>query len=455
MFEFAEIVDAVPDYQEFLTVEEMDNSSKALAAKYPDLVKLEVVGQSRQGHDILKLKIGDGKKNAFMFACPHPNEPIGAMTVEYFSKALVENPEFLKATDYTWHIIKCIDIDGTKLNENWFKGPFTLTNYTRNYFRPAAYEQAEWTFPIEYKDYSFNEPIPETQVLMDVIDDLKPEFLYSLHNAGFGGTYWYISKDMPNIWEDFYKASEKNDVPLHLGEPEVPYITPFASAIYPMISKREEYDYLEKYSDKDPVESMVAGDSSYGYTLTKNLDTVTLVTEMPYFSEPRIQSDKLMDFTRREIVLENLENQNALNKKIKQLHQPIAKHISDDNPFMKMVEMSLDHHEDSYNTRKTFVENNEEYGELAKESEAFDNIEFPKFAHLFYWTLLLRGCEFELTKDHSEDVLALFEDVRIKSEAAFDKQAEIAESSIDYQVIPIRNLVRVQLECGLIVASNL
>lgn len=124
MFEFEKIIENVPDYKVFLTVDEMDENSKQLAKDYPDIVSIDIAGFSRQNHPIYCLKIGNGKKKAFLFGCPHPNEPIGAMTVEYFSKALAENRRFLEETDYTWYMIKSIDVDGTKLNEEWFTSGF-------------------------------------------------------------------------------------------------------------------------------------------------------------------------------------------------------------------------------------------------------------------------------------------------------------------------------------------
>jgi hypothetical protein len=154
--DFEQILSKIPDYKCFLTVDEMDENSKALAEEYPDKVKIFLAGKSRKGHPIYCLKIGNGSKNALMFGCPHPNEPMGAMTLEFFSRAIAEDDELREELDYTWYIIKSIDVDGTMLNEKWFKGPFTLYNYTRNFFRPVAYEQVEWTFPVEYKNYVFN-----------------------------------------------------------------------------------------------------------------------------------------------------------------------------------------------------------------------------------------------------------------------------------------------------------
>ena len=68
-----------------------------------------------------------------------------------------------------------------------FKGPYTPLNYALNFYRPAGFQQVEWTFPIKYKTLDNNDPIPETKALMKIIEEEKPIFIYSLHNAGFGG----------------------------------------------------------------------------------------------------------------------------------------------------------------------------------------------------------------------------------------------------------------------------
>ena len=64
---------------------------------------------------------------------------------------------------------------------------------------------------------------------MDLIDEIKPTFIYSLHNAGFGGAYWYISKEVREVFDDFIKAANKQNIPVHYGEPEAPYCEEFAT----------------------------------------------------------------------------------------------------------------------------------------------------------------------------------------------------------------------------------
>jgi hypothetical protein len=183
------VLSRVPDYKIFLTVDELNASSQQLADAHSECVKLVTVGKSTSGDPIPMLRIGDGAKQLLFFACPHPNEPIGAMMLEALSELLVEDAK-LRGEKYTWNIIKCIDPDGTRLNEGWFKGPYTVTNYAQHFYRPGATQQAEWTFPVRYKNYSFFSPISETQALMTAITSLRPSFIYSLHNAGMGGGYF-------------------------------------------------------------------------------------------------------------------------------------------------------------------------------------------------------------------------------------------------------------------------
>ena len=78
----------------------------------------------------------------------------------------------------------------------------------------------------------------------DVIDEIRPEFIYSLHNAGFGGVYWYETDATPEIWEEMRRAPEEMGIPMNLGEPEAPYCQLLSPAIYKELSITDEYDYL-------------------------------------------------------------------------------------------------------------------------------------------------------------------------------------------------------------------
>lgn len=212
------IVDEVPDYRYFKSVEELNEDSFMLARRMPDLVTLRKIGRSRNGEDIILLQIGKGSKEALLFACPHPNEPVGAMMLTYLSERLAEDKALRDMFDFRWNIIKCIDPDGTRLNEPWFKGPFTIGNFAADYYRPATYEQVEWTFPVDYKTLKFDAPLPETRALMDIIVELKPDFMYSLHNSGFGGAFFYLSSAEEELSALLHDIVKRRNIPLHLGK---------------------------------------------------------------------------------------------------------------------------------------------------------------------------------------------------------------------------------------------
>lgn len=455
---FQRLIDGIPDYKEFLTVEEMDNSSKKLAQEFPDCVELFEMGRSRENHPLYCLKIGNGSQNALMFGCPHPNEPIGTMMLEYFSRELAQNKELRDELDYTWHIVKAWDADGTKLNEKWFKGPYTLYNYSRNFFRPAGHQQVDWTFPIDYKNLHFHDTIPETKAMMSLIERTRPKFIYSLHNAGFGGVYWYITEETKEIYDAMREAAKKQGVPLNLGEPEAPYCVAYSPAIYQNLGIQQNYDYLEKYGVEHPEDSIKAGTCSSDYA--QNLcGSFTLLTELPYFYDKRINDLSEAGITRREAVLISLDNSEEADKFIKSTLDISIKYMKKNNPFRLALEAFTDNAERNEAERK-MVKENPDFARKATVAEEFDNLLVTKFYKMLSYGLLVRANESEL-----QNMAASNEDDKEKKEAltrafklAEDRLKALSvelEEKIHYEVVPIKKLVAIQLECGLIMADYL
>ncbi|RLE99545.1 MAG: peptidase, partial [Thermoprotei archaeon] len=88
-----EAIKGVPHYTCFMTLEELNRSTLQLAEEYPDQVEVFKAGVSREGREILALKIGEGRNVALLFGCPHPNEPVGTLMLEYLARRLVEDEE--------------------------------------------------------------------------------------------------------------------------------------------------------------------------------------------------------------------------------------------------------------------------------------------------------------------------------------------------------------------------
>ena len=100
--------------------------------------------------------------------------------------------------------------------------------------------------PIEYKTLKWNNPVPGTRALMKLIDEWKPTHIYSLHSAGFMGTYYYVTRKPPKEVLDILKEIPgKLGVPIHKGEPETPYMKKIDEAVFLMPSTTEACDWLE------------------------------------------------------------------------------------------------------------------------------------------------------------------------------------------------------------------
>ncbi len=456
---FTKLLENIPDYKEFLTLEELDASSRALAEKYPDVVSLFEMGRTKDDHPLLCLKIGSGSKNALMFGCPHPNEPIGTMMLEYFTENLAKDKALRDELDYTWYVVKAWDADGLRLNEKWLKGPYTIYNYSRNFFRPAGHRQVDWTFPVDYKQLHFHDSIPETKAMMKLIDEIKPAFIYSLHNAGFGGVYWYMSGSLPALYDDMYAAANKVQVPLNLGEPEAPYCVSFAPAIYQSLGIEQEYDYMEKYSPEgtDLSDAFKVGNCSETYARTRH-GSFTLLTELPYFFDKRIMDLSEGTMPRKDAVLQSLDASDASNKYLRETMAISQAYFAPLNPFKLALEAFTVSRSDD--ATRNMVNTDPAFAKTATVAEEFDNLLMSRFYKSLSYGMLIRANEYEL------EAMERAGEVNEEKKAALEKARDIAivhhkeltdelEREIYYEVVPIRKLVSIQLECGLLVSKYL
>ena len=286
MLDLPGLLARVPDFREFLTLEELGASSRALVAEYPGVARLETVGASAEGRPIELLTIGKGRRSALLVGVPHPNEPIGTLTLEFLCRLLCEDGELRGQLDATVYAIKVADPDGFVLNEGWFKGAFSPLRYALNYYRPPHREQVEWSFPVDYKTLRFTTPSPETATLMRVMERTRPSFFYSLHNAGFCGVYFYVSHERPELFAAFHRLVESQRLPLHRGEPEVPYLRTLAPAVYRLFGIDDTYEYLARTLGEDPAPLIEAGTSSDDW-LRRVSDAFSLVCELPTTRRPR------------------------------------------------------------------------------------------------------------------------------------------------------------------------
>lgn len=446
-----DILSRIPDYESFLTLEEMDQNTLALAKDYPDAVKVTIAGHSQEGRPLYCLTIGNGPKNALIFGCPHPNEPIGAMMLEALTEILAKDAALREELGYTFSIIKAVDPDGVKRNEGWFRGPFTYYNYARHFYRPSSAQQVEWTFPLDYKTLHFDKPLPETQALMKIIREKKPEFLYSLHNGAFGGVFWYISGENKYLIEHLKEISAKHGIPLTLGEPEMPCCQVYANAVFEFPGMPLMYDYYEKMTGQDPANILTGGSCSVDYANQDGRKCFAIVCEMPYFRSNDSMDTTPVDFTRRDAVLKSIEKTEALYKDMAPLVDALLPFLPEGNAYRFALAERMAMSAASLGAQRNFALQNPEFEKPATKAQAFDNLVMMPFMHLLGVGMIAAAAEATLPsadvqgKDRLQSIIA-------KAEALLKSGCDDVEARVPCTPIPIKALVSVQMESGLMAA---
>jgi hypothetical protein len=441
---FKQVAAAMPDYADFLTVDELDASLKALQARYPSLVRLRVVGTSAGGHPITECEIGNGRRHALLFGFPHPNEPIGSMMLHYLSEQLAANERLRRHFDFTWHLVLCAEPDKARLNEGWFKGRNSVSKYARFYYRPPSYQQVEWTFPVTYKKYSFPTPTPEARALMAIIDRQKIDFSFGLHNSGFGGVYYYWSHDVPSLYPVLYRHIADLGLPLHLGEPEVPWGTKYdGRAMFRMIYFTDQYDYAEKYSPVPPERLLNAGASSDDY-VRERYHTLTVNCELPYFYDPKIEDTRPSDMTRRATVLQGLADERELLASLRRVFSKVRPHLTAPSPFVDTIAEQLRTGDANIAAEEKNARSDKEYERMATVAEKWDALSVRRFYLLLAYGQLVRALEYQQARS-GERFPAVLARALDESRAEFDRRAAAVEADLHYSVVPIKKLATVQL----------
>ena len=440
MLDLGGLLARVPDFQEFLTLDELRASSGRLVAEFPTLARLETVGASAGGRPIELLTIGSGAMPALLLGVPHPNEPIGTLTLEFLCRLLCEDADLLARLDATVHVIKVADPDGLVLNEGWFKGGFSPLRYALEYYRPPHREQVEWSFPVEYRTLRFTTPSQETACVMRVMERVRPRFFYSLHNAGFCGVYFYVSHERPALFAALHDLVASQGLPLHRGEPEVPYLRTLAPAIYALFGIDETYEYLARTLGEDPAPLIEAGTSSDDW-LRRVSEAFSLVCELPYYTAPGLEDTGPAGTSRRAAVVAGLSRIEALHAECARAFGALRGRA----PEHRLTRSVTDYLE---KTPKRLAAarahaQGPDYAREATRAEALDATTCKAFYHLLYL-----GEVHRLAEMMGEQRLA--DELRARLAALIDE----VERESALRVLPLRALVAIQAGAGLLALAG-
>ncbi|PRX61851.1 zinc carboxypeptidase [Nonomuraea fuscirosea] len=431
-----EELDTVPDFDRFATVDEVHDRLAGLAADHPDVATLRRIGTSRLGDPMLCLTVGDGPRHAIVAAGPHPNEPIGGLTVTHLAGRLCRDTELRRATGCTWHIVGCLDPDGTRLNEGWFAGPFTKTHYGRHFYRPAGDEQVEWTFPFAYKRAYFDRVLPETLALMRLIDDVRPAFMTTLHNGESGGVFYYLNRPEPELQDVLKTLPGRYGVPLHAGEPEHPSVKQLEQAVYLTPAMEDAYDYFEALG-QDPVEH-IGGAASDSYI--KKYGTLGLTAEIPYWTDAAADDTSPTSTRYRDLLHAHAAELRATSDVLERVLSAVSPDLVTGSPFLRasrsfipMVAGMADTH-----SGRAGAPEHDRPATVAELASCRDTVHSVR---LRFGGMLLRALEGELAVGNA--TRAVREGARELAET-YGRWCAEAEAGAADETIPIRHLVAIQ-----------
>ncbi|ELZ16778.1 hypothetical protein C477_14233 [Haloterrigena salina JCM 13891] len=442
---------AIPRYESFFTVDEHRERDRALAAEH-DHLEYDERGESANGETLWTVTVGDGDRSALLFGAPHPNEPIGSMTIDFLLHELATNDELRASLDYQFVCMPVADPDGVRLNEGWFDGPFTLSNYAQNFYRPPPDEQVEATFPVEREGYSYDDPIPSTRALADLIESYRPEFIYSFHNAAFGGCYFLFTEPHAPLYDALTSLPEAYGVPLDLGEPERFDDEALDDAVYRLPTFADRFDARE--TDDDPeLDAELLGGNAYDYASRFTDDVVEFAVELPYFYDPRIEDRSELDRSREDVIREGVRNRRPILEAMKSAVDSVSEHLPD-GPMAREASGVAVHFEHVDESKLEWAESAAETDRPATVAEHVDERYLRQYHLLTYLGMLLRSID-HAAMSADEDARETLAETKAALEDVFFERLEDIRAQLDYETIPIWKLVAIQARAGLLCLDSL
>lgn len=442
---YDDIYKDIPSYSRFLKVDEIDNLVDSIK-KIPN-VSCEVIGKTIDDDPLEMLSIGKNDKTALIMGVPHSDEPLGSLVVTFFARWLATHPE-KDFFGWKWLFIPILERRGMKLNEGWFNMSHSFAMMAKSNFREPTEDQYEWTFPIEYNQYKWDKSRPETLAVKKVLEKEKPDLLCNLHHSGFHNAYYYLSRDLPEVYDDLKNLAKTCRIPLSDSSPDVPFGKMFQPGFYQMYGLK---DYIDYYKEKDPtvltnIKRGACSDEWY----QKKIGGFSFNCEVPLYLSAKLQDKNLSSKNKKEMVLERYRRKKKRVKySIKFIN--LLKDHSDlaDPVLLEAAEKHLVNAQNSLDHEKRLLDKTKET--IAKNYEVFENEVLTDIFDLFFLGQIWRVAESICIKGGSPDICQLMgsADIEIKT------QGKIVQEKGGFYQLSISNSVKMQLGSILHIAEVL
>ncbi|WP_160148707.1 M14 family zinc carboxypeptidase [Amycolatopsis alkalitolerans] len=424
----------VPPTADFAGVDRLYAQTGELARAHPGTAVVRRIGTSRLGEPLWCLTVQGGPEQVVVVAAVHPNEPVGGLSSVRLARVLLADAGLREELGCTWHIVPCIDPDGTRLNEPWFTGPMTLESYGRSFYRPAPDEQVEWSFPLSYQGIFFDRVLPETVALMRLIDETKPMLLCSLHNGEYGGVFYYLSRTTRALDAQLAALPVGLGLPLHTGEAEAPFIEQIAPAVFRNFTAEQELDFMLELG-LDPARR-TAGASSGAYAA--RYGTAYLATEVPYWADARADDHAPIEMSYATVLAKRGECAHGTVDRLSGILGSVRAELTVRTPFLRATEAFLPYLADAAEADLARAER-PGTERPAVVAERFHSISGVQSARIRLGGMLLRALAAEIAVGHGTPAVRAGHGRLTETYAGWLAEAEMP------QPIPLAKLAGVQL----------
>ena len=271
-----------------------------------DFKEIEL-GISRQGKVINAFQISCMPFEAIFLGYPHPNEPLCQIVLDNIIQ--LSKQEESDVNNKHWIIIPVWDIDGAEINQEWWTTNISIPKMIQSWYRPSPGMQVEWTFPLKHESYSFTKILPETEAIKNIIDEVDPDMLISLHNGFISDPYLLVSNDLRILSQKLTQIIKREKFNQNSFCP-IPYVETYSPGIYGLPYARNELDYLLKYSNISQLDFYENGASSFEYVKSS---CTSIVLELPFL---KWESRVIPNLTKKKLATKKLFFWNLFQKEI-------------------------------------------------------------------------------------------------------------------------------------------
>ena len=225
-------------------------------------------------------------------------------------------------------------------------------------------------------------------------------------------------------------------IPIDYGEAEIEFVKELKKPFYLNLSLEDIYDYFET-SGKDPKKIIDYGTDSISYAQKINKNVFGIIGEIPYLYDLKILDTRNASESRGTFLNEKYSFQKEIMDFIEK--NLINKNINKKSIFFPILEDIIKHEKEMLNVFQNNIPK-KEYERLATIAEKFSSLVVSKF----YLTLILgQFRRLLLDSANPKDLEQLIK----TTEKKINEILTYIEQESDYDVLPIKKLIQLQLGC--------